>query len=353
MKDYSKGNYKGKKVYVGIDVHKKSYSVSCIYDREIVKKDTIMASPTKLVEYLQKYFSEAKIYTAYEAGFSGFYLHRHLVENGIMNIVVHAASIEVSARDRVKTDKRDSLKIAQQLASGRLKGIHVPEEQREHFRSITRLRNKFMEQRTRIGNQLKSLLAYYGLMTTDDRKISKKWIKEVLELDAPEEVRYCISTYAEEWLHINDKLKIMLKKLSEQASEDKIIDEMYQAVPGIGALSARILANELGDIQQFSSAKGLYSFTGLTPSERSSGEHRRLGHISHQGRPILRKILVQVAWFLIKKDEKMKLFFDEISKRSGKKRAIIAVARKLIGCIRACFLTGEIYVVNKDMTHSA
>ena len=95
----------------------------------------------------------------------------------------------------------------------------------------------------------------------------------------------------------------------------------------------------------------MYSFTGLTPSECSSGEHRRLGHISHQGRPILRKILVQVAWFLIKKDEKMKLFFEAISKRAGKKRAIIAVARKLIGCVRTCFLTGEVYVVNQNMNN--
>ena len=249
MKDCNKRAYTGKRVYVGLDVHKKSYSVSCICDGMVVKKDTLTASPKKLAEYLHKYFKGAKIYTAYEAGFSGFYLHRYLVENGIENIVVHAASIEVSARDRVKTDKRDSLKIAQQLSAGRLTGIHVPDERREHFRSITRLRNKFMEQRTRVGNQLKSLLAYYGLMTTDDRKISKRWIKEVLTLNVAEEIKYCITTYAEEWLHINDKLKDILKKLSEQASEDKIIDDMYRTVPGIGALSARILANELGDLQ--------------------------------------------------------------------------------------------------------
>jgi len=349
MREYNKRCYEGKNIYVGIDVHKKSYSVSCICDGVVVKKDTIVANPKKLIEYLQKYFAGSKINTAYEAGFSGFYLHRYLMESGIKNIVVHPASIEVSARDRVKTDKRDALKIAQQLSDGRLKGIHVPNERREHFRSVTRLRDKFMGQRKRLSNQLKSMLAYYGLMTTDNRKVSKKWIKEVLELEVPEEVKYCLKMYAQEWLHIDDKLKEILKKLSEQASEDKVIDDMYRVVPGIGALSARILANELGDMRQFGSAKKLYGFTGLTPSEHSSGEHRWLGHISHQGRSILRKILVQVAWFLIKKDQKMQLFFDEISKRAGRKRAIVAVARKLIGCIRASFLTGEVYVINKGM----
>jgi transposase len=341
MRDYTQ-----KTIYIGIDVHKKSYSVAVICEGMAVKKDTIPACPDRLVKYIKKYFAKAKVNTAYEAGFSGFYLHRHLLEHGIKNIVVHPASIEVSARDRVKTDKRDAIKIAQQLADGRLKGIHVPDEQREHFRSVTRLRDRFMEQRVRLGNQLKGLLAYYGLMTTDNNKVSKKWIKKVLELDVSEDVKYCLSAYAEEWFHIDDKLKVILKKLSEQAIEDKAVDNIYRTVPGIGALSARILANELGDMRQFSSAKGLYSFTGLTPSEYSSGEHRWLGRISHQGRSVLRKILVQVSWFLINKDQKMKLFFDEISKRAGKKRAIVAVARKLIGCIRASFLTGEIYVVN-------
>ena len=83
--------------------------------------------------------------------------------------------------------------------------------------------------------------------------------------------------------------KEMLKKLHAQAKKD-VADSIYRSVPGIGALSARILATELGDMSQFSNVKGLYSFMGLTPSEYSSGEHKRLGHITHQGRPILRKI---------------------------------------------------------------
>ena len=103
MKDYTE-----KTVFIGIDVHKKTYSVTCICNKEVVKRDTLKASPTGLVEYLNKYFANAKIKTVYEAGFSGFVLHRYLLEQGIDSIVVHAASVEISARDRVKTDKRDS-----------------------------------------------------------------------------------------------------------------------------------------------------------------------------------------------------------------------------------------------------
>ena len=99
MEETSK-NYTGKTVYVGIDVHKKTYSVVCICENEIVKRDSLAASSERLVEYLHKYFPDAKIETAYESGFSGYHLHRYLKKRGIKNKVVHAASIEISARDR-------------------------------------------------------------------------------------------------------------------------------------------------------------------------------------------------------------------------------------------------------------
>lgn len=92
----------------------------------MVKRDTLKANMDELVHYLHKHFVNATIKTVYEAGFSGFVLHRYLLREGIENQVVHAASVEISARDRVKTDKRDSLKLATQLSAGRLKGIHVP-----------------------------------------------------------------------------------------------------------------------------------------------------------------------------------------------------------------------------------
>jgi transposase len=95
--------------------------------------------------------------------------------------VVHAASIEVSSRDRVKTDKRDSLKIATQLAAGRLRGIHVPSEERECLREVTRMREKIMKDRCRVGNRFKSLLYRQGLIGAESVPVvSKRWIEETV-----------------------------------------------------------------------------------------------------------------------------------------------------------------------------
>lgn len=339
-----KKNYKGKTVFAGIDVHKNTYTVRCISEGEVVKKATMKASPENLAEFLKKYFQGAIIKSAYEAGFSGFGLHRHLLANGIENLVVHAASLEISARDKVKTDKRDSLKIASQLSAGRLSCIHIPSEDREAKRSITRARKNMLQAKQRVGNQLKSLLHMSGLIRADDeRAISKKWIEEILKYDVHPDLNYSVKLYAEEWLGFQEKIKGIDKRLEEQAKGDQDLEMIYQSAPGIGPLNARQLSNELGDMKQFSNEKKLYSFTGLTPSEHSSGEHKRQGHITRQGPSLIRKILMQAAWVAIRRDTALKETFERIAKKSGKKRAIVAIARRLIGRIRSCFQTGCLY----------
>jgi transposase len=339
MKDYT-----GKTVFIGIDVHKKTYSVTCICEDVIVKRDTLKASSKRLEEYLKKYFVSAKIKTVYEAGFSGFGLHRYLLAKGIDSIVVHAASVEVSARDRVKTDKRDSLKLATQLSVGRLKGIHVPTPQREAYREVSRMREKISKDKRRVGNRLKSLLYRQELLgADDDDEVNKKWLEKVAKFECDASVKYCIQICIDEWLFLRDQLKEIDNELSKQALADIELEKIYRSAPGIGPIHARALANELEDMKHFSNEKHLFSFTGLTPSEHSSGEHKRLGHISHQGRSVLRKILIQAAWVAIYKDPSLMIVFERIAQKAGKKRAIVGVARRLVGQLRSCLKSNSLY----------
>ncbi len=103
---------------------------------------------------------------------------------------------------------------------------------------------------------------------------------------------------------------------------------------------------ELGDLSQFENERQLFSYTGLTPSEFSSGETVRKGHITRQGNTPVRHVLNQAAIRAIKQDRDLKTFFERLAPRTGKKRAIVAVARKLIGRIRAAFKTHQPYQMN-------
>jgi len=337
-------DYTGRKIFVGVDVHKTTYAVAIVCDKAIVKRDTLCAIPEVLGDYLEKHFVGAQINCAYEAGFSGFGLHRHLIKRGINNIVVHAASVEIGARDKVKNDKRDALKIAVQLEAGRLNGIFVPSIEMEEKRELTRLRSTFVQDRNRIATRLKLKAHYHGLIGPEDHKrVSNEWIEMLMNKQMLPGIQYSITALAKEWHSMNEKIKELEFFLAEQAKGDEYLESVYRSAKGIGKTAARILANELGDMSQFPSERNLFSYTGLTPSEYSSGEHTRKGHISRQGKPILRSTLVQCSWIAIRYDKELNQAYERISKRAGAKRAIVAIARKLIGRVRACFRTGELY----------
>lgn len=332
MNQYSPDN-----IYLGIDVHKKSYAVTAVHQGSVIKKCQMAASPNTLVDFCNKYFPKAKIQSCYEAGFCGFHLHRALIERGIQNIVVHPASIEIEARNRVKNDTRDSMKMAIQLSQGRLKGIHVPSPEREDFRTVSRLRDTLMKERIRTGNRIKSLLYCNGFIGHQDKiRVSEKWLKELLKHSFSPELAYTIKTQVKLWIQLSEAIKETVIRLDGQAEQDSELEAIYTSLPGIGPTSARVLINELGDLSQFPNQKCLFSFLGLTPSEHSSGEHRWLGHISRQGRPCLRKILVQCAWVAIKYDHSLKVIFEEMEKRTGARKAIVAIARKLMGRAHTC-----------------
>lgn len=341
-------NYIGKTVFVGIDVHKNSYTAVAVLDGDIIKKTSMEAKPENLTSYLSSNFKGANIRTAYEAGFSGFHLHRYLLDKGIANIVVHPASIEISARDRVKTDKRDAAKIAIQLATNRLHSIYIPSEQQENNRAITRLRNNLVEHQKIIARQLKSLLHLYGAIPPfDKRKVSKKWITWALSLDLAEGVKCFVKNLSDIWLYLRRIILDVEERIKQQVATHPNLYNLYKSVPGFGPLISSVLINEVGDLKQFATEKKLFSYMGLTPCEYSSGDKIRRGHISRQGKPIFRKLLIQAAWIAIKVDKELSRKYNNLGKRTGKKKAIVAIARILIGRARACVINGKYYYIGE------
>ena len=148
----------------------------------------------------------------------------------------------------------------------------------------------------------------------------------------------------ENWRLLDKQIKAIRYRMLEQSFDDSYNEAVYQSVPGVGDVSARMLSNELGDLsKRFRNQKALFQFVGLTPTEYSSGESQRLGHIDRQGSARIRKTLVECAWRAILLDDVLKESFNCIAHRRGKKRAIVAIARKLLGRMRACFVNQSEY----------
>lgn len=333
-----------KAVYIGIDVHIKSYAVTAIKEGVIAKRWNTKANGESLAKLLTTNFPNDDIYSAYEAGFSGFVLHRLLESHGINNIVVNPASVAVEKGNRVKTDKIDSKKLAVYLSKGLLRGITIPSLEKEQMRTLNRGRDQLVRQRVRIMNQIRRRLVHFGYLLDYSGVLRISEIKKVTDALPESSLKEVIKIFLKNWIYTEAHLREIDKLLKIQ-SERCPYQETYISAPGIGRVASRILANELGDMSQFKNEKALFSFVGLTPTEHSSGDRITRGHITRQGNGLIRKVLVESAWVAIRRDQALCEYYLRVSARAGSKRAIVAVARKLIGKIRATFRNKELYVI--------
>src|SRR5690349_8683707 len=161
----------------------------------------------------------------------------------------------------------------------------------------------------------------------------------------PPELQASLTLLAEQGRFATRQLLERRRLLRRQAQAQEQIEKVSRSVPGIGEVVARTLATERGDMSRFTNERALCSDTGLTPSAYASGASMRRGHISRQGVSRLRHVLVETAWRALPGDPALQEIFDRIAATRGKQRAIVAIARRLIGRIRACFRHETLYAV--------
>ena len=149
-------NFEGQNIYVGIDVHLKSWTVSILSGHLHHKTFVQPPSPEALSSYLHSHFPNGNYLSAYEAGFSGFWAHYKLVAMGIQNIVVNPADVSTSQKERLqKTDAVDSRKIARSLRSNELTAIHVPCRETLEVRTLLRSRDALVRDLARMKQRIK------------------------------------------------------------------------------------------------------------------------------------------------------------------------------------------------------
>src|SRR3954462_10754310 len=158
-------DYQGQNFYVGLDVHKKSWAVTIRSMKIQVAHFTQPPGAEVLVHYLRRNFPGGQYHSAYEAGFCGTGFHEQLCAQEINNIIVHAADIPSTDKQKKnKTDLHDSRSIAEHLEKGNLRAIHVLSREQQELRSVFRLREGKVKNVTRANNRLKSVMMYFGIV---------------------------------------------------------------------------------------------------------------------------------------------------------------------------------------------
>lgn len=345
MGSYRLGRGEASSIWVGLDVHLKRWHVTVLMGDEVVLSSSIDGSWMALRKLLSRW-APSRVLVAYEAGFSGFWLHDAVVEWGAKCMVVPPTLIPTETGNRVKTDRRDSLKLALLLSRGLLRQVWVPDFQLRLDREVVRQRRRLVADRRRVQCQLKGLLYWHGFTVPSSGRWTKAFLDNLRAVRFAHSLMqsnftHCLLRYEQvtEWVRQQTQLVKQLAASAHYASQVSLLE----SIPGIGIITAMELLTELGDMSRFRRADHLAAYVGLTPSQYSSGERVRLGHITRGGKASLRSMLVEAAWIAIRRDYRLATVFNRLKPRTGSKRAIVAVARRLLMAARAVLISQQKY----------
>lgn len=285
--------------FVGLDVHKESIAIA-VADADGSAPENVATVPndtTGLVKRLKRL--GAKLQCCYEAGPTGYGLQRAMAAAGIECVVVAPSLVPQKAGDRVKTDRRDAVKLARFLRSGDLTEVYVPDTVTEAMRDLERCREDAKRAERTARHQLSKFLLRQGRVypgKTAWTGTHLDWVRrQVFELEAHNRVLIDYVHAVENATARVERLTQDIVDLIESWSLRPLVKAL-QALRGVQVISAVILAAELGDFARFASAPALMAYLGLVPSEHSSGETQKRGRITRTGNGHVRRILIESAW---------------------------------------------------------
>lgn len=346
-------DYSGQNIYVGFDVHLKSWKVSVMTERMKLKPFSQDPKPEILVDYLRKNFPGGNYYSAYEAGFCGYWIHNSLLSLGVNNIVVNAADIPTTHKEKVaKEDKRDSQKIVRSLISGELVPIFVPSVETIEDRSLLRARSRFVRESTRNKNRIKSYLHFNGIDVKDfDGK--KHWSNNFLKwLEgiqfSQDSGKAVLSAYLDHQRYLRKAILDLTKKVRRLSQEERYRENarLLHTIPGIGLIMTMTFLTEIGEISRFKNVDHYCSYVGIVPSTHSSGEKDRTGKLTPRtNKPILSTI-VECSWITIQHDPVLRSYFHKLCLKMEPNDAIIRVAKRLAKIMRSVLINKKDYVAN-------
>jgi transposase len=287
--------------FVGLDVHKESIAIAVADGAGGAPEDVgiIPNDMAALLKRLRKLGVGVRLRCCYEAGPTGFVLQRALAAAGVNCVVVAPSLVPRTAGDRVKTDRRDAVKLARFFRSGDLTEVHVPDAATEAMRDLERSRDDAKRAERAARHQLSKFLLRHGRIydgKTAWTGMHLDWIRrQVFEHEAHHRVLVDSVQAVENATARVQRLTQDIVELVESWSLRPLVKAL-QALRGVQVITAVILAAELGDFTRFASAPALMAYLGLVPSEHSSGERKKRGRITRTGNGHVRRILVESAW---------------------------------------------------------
>jgi transposase len=330
--------------YVGIDLHKHSISICVVnQDREVVDRKQLPCGDTGRIvaffEGLRSFRAVVEATSSYE------WLFRLIEPLSDRMVLAHPGKLRVIAESTRKSDKLDAQVLAEFLAMDMIPLAHRPTPRQREHRRLVRRRVQIKKRLTSVRTRMRFLLADYNA----DRKdlftaAGLAYLKKVSVSSAD---RFVLDQLTAEWRFHKDQLEAIEGALGEFSktapAEEAEARALLDTISYVGTVTVDVVCSELGDVGRFGSQKKVCAYAGLAPGYReSAGKRKELG-ITKQGSGLLRWALVESAWRLVIHSRRWGAVFEALAKRRGKKRAITAVARRLLCVMVSMLKSGRRY----------
>lgn len=333
--------------YVGVDLHKQII-VLCVVSivdrrRQVVLRQRLGCHD---LEAIDAFFAQLGAFQmAVEATAAYEWLLRRVERRADRIVLVHPRKMRIIAESRRKTDRLDAQILAEFLAADELPEAWRPTPRVREHRALVRQRDHLRRRIRSVQCRVRNVLAHYNadvpnLFTQQGREhlasvslsASDRFAAEQLmaELDAHRQQRSAIDA--------------QLRRFAEQAPvAEREAREVLQTVPCIGPVTMDVVLSELGDIRRFRSQKDVVQYAGLAPGFRESAGHRQSLGITKEGSRLLRWAMIQLAWRLVGKTRRWGLVYEQLRARCGAKKAIVAVARRVLCVLVSLLKSGRRY----------
>lgn len=349
--------------HIGLDVHKETMAVAILRPGATSCEElTIDNSPEAVRRLISRQSGPQALRACYEAGPTGYDTHRLLVSMGVDCEVIAPALVPKRAGVRVKNDRLDARNLARLHRAGELTPIRVPTPAEEAVRDLVRAREDFKADRRLAQQRIRSFLLRHGRHhpggVSSWTRPFEQWlsVQDFGEPAANAAFRHLLSAYSVR----SSQLAMIDAEITEAAASGPLAHSVARlgCLRGIGTLSAVTIAAEVCDFRRFHSAESFMSFTGLVPSEHSSGMSTRHGSITKTGNSHIRRVLVEASWAYRYRPAVGKLLaarlegqppevaayswaaqcrlnsvYRRLTARKGSHKAVVAVARELSGFV--------------------
>ena len=292
-------------LYVGMDVHKENYTLSCYSfdDDELRYKQTIKPDYKMILKYLEevrKHYEpdEIEYVCGYEAGCLGYTLYNQLTEHGVICVILAPTTMGITNTGRIKTDKRDAGNIARCLAFHTYSEVHVPTAEDESVKEYIRMRDDHKKALKVVKQQILAFILRQGYRYDIGKnywtQMHVRWLKS-LELGG--ELQESLEEYLITYEYLADKVERLDKRIGELAEGERYRESVKKlsCLIGVKTLTALAVLVEIGDFMRFAKPERLAAYLGLVPSEDSSGGKQIRGSITKAGNSHVRRLLVEAA----------------------------------------------------------